>query len=375
MAKAAEKDPAAQTADEAQVEAEHGTNGHAGEVRPEELTQGVGPSAGASVFDENVVEELRKPLDPNRVRRRAGRGRSQFEYLAGHDVKRRANELFGFGNWGYTVKQIAEQEAVPVVKDNGTEGWHVAYMAEVEVQVRGAVPFSDVGYGDGVEYGPAARATARELALKESVTDALKRAFTGFGDQFGLILYAKDDEKKRIDSDRNAESTTAVRQENAARENVPRNITEISQRLGALLGKDEAAEWAREAIVAWAATQGEENVTAWKDLSAAKKNVLGQKLAGVVLDLEDRESETSEDLRMSTDVRKKVAEVFGKRLDGVSLTGPPWRLSPDEGGVQTRAEWVEAEQARIAAEAGAEEDIPFPGGEEPPGMSPTSDAP
>lgn len=153
----------------------------------------------------------------------------------------------------------------------------------------------------------------------------------------------------------------------------PRNEAELFQRLSVLLGTDEAREWLREAVVEWAATQNA-TVERWAELSMNLKNVLGQKLAGVVLDLEDRETKTSEDLRMSTEVREKTAQAFAKRLDGLALHGPPWRLSPDETSFLTRAEYVSQESADTEAasspqaEASADEpvddlDIPFPGGE------------
>ena len=52
----------------------------------------------------NVVKQkLAQPLDPSRVKKREGRGRSQFSYLETHDVKRTMNEIFGFAGWGYTI--------------------------------------------------------------------------------------------------------------------------------------------------------------------------------------------------------------------------------------------------------------------------------
>ena len=295
------------------------------EVRPEELTQGTGPSAAASPLQEEVIAELRKPLAPNRVRRRGGRGGGKFEYLAGHDVKRRANELFGFGNWGYRVLSITEQEMVPVQSESGKEGWHVAYMAEVEVTVRGCLPFSDVGYGDGVEYGPAAKATARELALKESATDALKRAFTGWGDQFGLILYAKADEKKRIDSERNADEAQPVyRQQEAGSDAPPRSWPEIAARMKAVLGNDaeEARYWTEEAL---SAQYGK----TYADMDSGERKVAGQKLAGVVVDLEELSAEVG-DLGFSKEKREQVSRIFAKRFEGIKLVGPPWKIAPDE---------------------------------------------
>lgn len=220
-------------------------NGRNHEVRPEELMSGVGRPATTSAWSQEVIDELAKPLDPNRVRRR-----QQFEYLAGHDVKRRASQIFGFGNWGHRVLKLDELAAVQVNKD-GKEGWHVGYRSVVQVWVRvvdldgrrGDWVTEGVGYGDGVQYTPAARVQACELAIKEAETDGLKRAFTDLGDQFGLILYAKEDEKKRIERDTNTEGATqAVYRQDAPGFPAPRSWAEIVARLR-VFGPDDVMLW------------------------------------------------------------------------------------------------------------------------------------
>lgn len=121
-----------------------------------------------------------------------------------------------------------------------------------------------------------------------------------------------------------------VYKQDAPEAKVPRNEAELFQRMSALLGADEAREWLREAVVKWADTQHRVTVSKYTELSTGLKAVVGQKLAGVVLDLEQRETETGEDLRMSTGVREKTARAFAARLDGLALDGPAWRLDPDE---------------------------------------------
>jgi DNA recombination protein Rad52 len=288
------------------------------EVRPDELTRGTEKGTWQGL-PEQVVDELAKPLDPNRVRRRAGRGGGQFEYLAGHDVKRRANELFGFGNWGYEVVEQVEDEAVEVANDKGKEGWHICYRTVVRVSVRDCIPFSDVGYGDGVEYGPAAKATARELAMKESVTDALKRALTGWGDQFGLILYAKGDEKQRINRERNVgDTTTYVRRDHDP--GVPRTWTEINAWAEPYGGELGWSHWVSQAA---AALYGD---TSWSDLTTAQKTALGRKASGAIVAL--REAHDSSEFPPPE--RATVQAAWAKVMDGTVLDGPEWRMSPSE---------------------------------------------
>lgn len=337
----AESDPAP-TPEEAEAAAAAGEDkgGTEEEVRPEELTAGIGRPVGASAWPEDIVDELRKPLDPNRVRRRSGRGSGQFEYLAGHDVKRRANEIFGFGNWGHTIVEQVEIGAVEVKRDNGGEGWHVAYRCIVRVWVRhegGLYETQGSGYGDGVEYTPAARLTACELALKESETDALKRAFTDLGDQFGLILYAKDDEKKRIDRDSSRDSTrAAVRRDHEP--NVPKNWTEVIQRFDATVGQEGNAEaWLEELVEKHA---GQPSL---RDLAPRKRQEVFQLFASAVLALE-----AEGDLAFVTNQRELIRAALASRFGGISLDGPPWRLGPGEEDRPMKGE-APAEAAAAAA--------------------------
>lgn len=112
-------------------------------------------------------------------------------------MKQKANEVFGFGNWGYGVLELVCLGDEPFVSSSGKTGVRVGYRATVEVWVRtddplsGIVRYSDTGYGDAQEYN-GSTITPHELASKEAVTDAMKRAFTSLGDQFGLCLYDKE---------------------------------------------------------------------------------------------------------------------------------------------------------------------------------------
>ena len=143
------------------------------------------------VIPDIVKQRLEQPLDADRIKQRDGRGGGKFAYLETHDVKRTMNAIFGFDGWGYTIVTQEEITAVEVQKDN-RDGWHVGYRCIVRVHVKGFPDTDGSGYGDAVEYGQAARVTACELALKESESDALKRACTKLGDQLGLGLYEKD---------------------------------------------------------------------------------------------------------------------------------------------------------------------------------------
>lgn len=319
------------TPDEAEVAAAEAKPEERPEVDPAEFTRGTDKPVGTSLaLDEAVVEALRQPLDPNRIRTRKGRGRGQFEYLAGHDVKRRANEIFGFGNWGAEILECVEEALVQVENDAGTKGWHVAYRAHARVTVRGCIPISDVGYGDGVEYGAAAVATARELAMKEAATDAIKRALTQYGDQFGLILYAKTDEKQRIDRDRNVQGARAVETDP-----VPKSWPEINAWAEAY-GEDFG--WREWLVQATDALFGDTKAADRALLNREERSLLGQKAATVIYSLR-KEHEPG---AFPPITREPIQRAWAKVLDGAILTGPPWRMSVEEEHYPTFSEYQEA---------------------------------
>jgi DNA recombination protein Rad52 len=141
------------------------------------------------VVEPEVLEKLAAPLDPARVKYREGRGgRGGQAYLETWDCKATANSVFGFDGWGYTVEELVCIGEETFQGREGKDGYRVGYRATVRVTADGFQDKSDVGYGDSVEY-TGSRITPHELAVKEAVSDALKRALTGFGDQWGNVLY------------------------------------------------------------------------------------------------------------------------------------------------------------------------------------------
>jgi DNA repair and recombination protein RAD52 len=150
-------------------------------------------------FSTETVGKLLEPLDPSVVKsiKRGGRNAS---YITGYQAISEANRLFGFGGWDSTVVDLACVVQPPPGETNyrgdGRDGYLVAYTARVRVSVthadEGVVGqmHEDVGYGEGIEYHNLGQ--AHEGAVKEAVTDALKRALRHWGNAFGLSLYDKD---------------------------------------------------------------------------------------------------------------------------------------------------------------------------------------
>lgn len=141
------------------------------------------PSALKMAFTREQIEMLKKPLDPSRVQRRAGFRGQQFEYLPIHDIIETANRIFSFGGWQREIRRLEK------VYQDETEGvYSVGYLCEYRIRV-GEVIHEDVGFGSSAHQPDLAQ--AHEMAVKGAVSDALKRCFRAFGDQFGLSLYKK----------------------------------------------------------------------------------------------------------------------------------------------------------------------------------------
>lgn len=140
------------------------------------------------MFDKNQLSVLNQELDNNRIKTR-DKGNISLSYIEGHDVIETANKIFGFGNWSYSISKL-EQVSQEQNQNNNTV---ICYKAVVQLLVHNEehskdVSREDVGFGTGVSK---TLSDAHEGAAKEAVTDALKRAFRSFGNQFGNSLYDK----------------------------------------------------------------------------------------------------------------------------------------------------------------------------------------
>lgn len=146
---------------------------------------------------DKVSTELNKKLDPAAVKPAKSFG-PKGDYIEGWHAIAEANRIFGFGEWDQVlrdVKCVSERPRkigkAPAEKD----GWAVSYIASVTVMV-GGVKREDVGAGHGYDIDCG---LAHESAIKEAVTDALKRTLRTFGNPFGLALYDKSRENVGVD--------------------------------------------------------------------------------------------------------------------------------------------------------------------------------
>ena len=149
------------------------------------------------MFDKNQLTILTQELDSNRIKTRE-KGNINLSYIEGFDVIDTANKVFGFGNWSYSISKLDQVSQELNQNQNNV----VCYKAVVQIQIHNTnhtldVNRQDVGFGTGVAKS---LADAHENAGKEAVTDAIKRCFRSFGNQFGNSLYDKTKNHQNQDS-------------------------------------------------------------------------------------------------------------------------------------------------------------------------------
>lgn len=149
------------------------------------------------MFDKNQLTILTQELDSNRIKTRE-KGNINLSYIEGFDVIDTANKVFGFGNWSYLISKLDQVSQELNQNQNNV----VCYKAVVQIQIHNTnhtldVNRQDVGFGTGVAKS---LADAHEGAAKEAVTDAIKRCFRSFGNQFGNSLYDKTKNHQNQDS-------------------------------------------------------------------------------------------------------------------------------------------------------------------------------
>ena len=129
-------------------------------------------------FTKEQVELLKEPILAKNVKERDGNqaGTFQLAYVEGWHVIDEANRIFGFDGWtSETIETnlVAEEQKC------------ISYTAKVRITI-GDVIREGTGAGHG-RFGSLGE--KHESAIKEAETDARKRAFMQFGNQFGLSLY------------------------------------------------------------------------------------------------------------------------------------------------------------------------------------------
>lgn len=140
------------------------------------------------MFNDKQNQALSYELDSSRIKTRS-KNNINLSYVEGHDIIETANKIFGYGNWSYSISKLEHVSQ----ETNQNSNIVICYKAIVNVVVHDLahskhISREDVGFGTGIAKS---LADAHEGAAKESATDAIKRCFRSFGNQFGNSLYDK----------------------------------------------------------------------------------------------------------------------------------------------------------------------------------------
>jgi DNA repair and recombination protein RAD52 len=167
----------------------------------------------------DLISKLNEKMPSSAIQsRQAGGGRS-LSYVSGHYVYSKLNEVLGQGNWYYQINNLQMVHSGLDAKDR-TVTSYIAIVKSVFQLGDKIVYFDEVGYGDGIDASPG---KSHELATKEAVTDAVKRAAKNLGPSFGLALY--DKEQKDVVDDSESDSEQVAAQESETKEVVNKAVT------------------------------------------------------------------------------------------------------------------------------------------------------
>lgn len=142
----------------------------------------------------NIIQTELDTNIPESVIKTRTQGNVTLSYLETWQVIDRMNQVLGQGNWGYQIARMDKVYEGEIEQYSG-KAFTTSYTAQVSMfaTIEGkTVIFTEVGYGDGTDKKSPGK--AHELATKEAVSDALKRAAKNLGRSMGLALYDKTQE-------------------------------------------------------------------------------------------------------------------------------------------------------------------------------------
>jgi hypothetical protein len=153
---------------------------------------------GPTSHTQNQVSRLTAPqlrllhrgLDPKRV----GKDDKNHAHMEAWDIKRYLLRVFGFAGYDTENRELAlvKEIEIPGQGQNAKSRWTVIYRAQVRLIVKD-VQGREIGHWDGEAVGDSYNqpkiGDAHDMAMKTAASQALKRAATNLGDQFGLSLY------------------------------------------------------------------------------------------------------------------------------------------------------------------------------------------
>jgi DNA recombination protein Rad52 len=159
-------------------------------------------------FNPDQKTKLEAPLSRENVKARKQGGRNVSYIEAWHAIAE-ANRIFSFDGW---TRETTHFECIDQreceIGENKVPGWNVTYIAKVRVEAGGIIR-EGCGAGHGIDRN---LGQAHESAIKEAESDAMKRALSTFGWQFGLALYDKE-QLNVVDEPQEPEVTEQMRED------------------------------------------------------------------------------------------------------------------------------------------------------------------
>lgn len=144
------------------------------------------------------IEKLKSPLKKDAIAQRVGGGGMKLDYLESWFIIDQANEIFGYDGWSL------ETHVEPITTEVASDKTMAIYKAKAIISAGGVVR-TGYGVGKGISRNTN---EAHELGIKEAESDAMKRAFRTFGNQFGNCLY--DKEKGGVEKTGNSSAPSVV---------------------------------------------------------------------------------------------------------------------------------------------------------------------
>ncbi len=146
---------------------------------------------------DQIKQELNAKIPKEAITKREGGRGIKLDYLEGHYVINRMNEIFGPEGWSYEVTELRPVHVGEIKNSRGDVVNSASYVATVALYTQfdttsSAKRIVDVGFGNGTDKLDPGK--AHELATKEAVTDGIKRCAKSLGWSMGLALYDKSRE-------------------------------------------------------------------------------------------------------------------------------------------------------------------------------------
>jgi hypothetical protein len=142
-----------------------------------------------SYLNDAQLAQLLQGVNPKRVHRLDG-----MSHMEAYDIRAHLNRVFGFARWSADVVSMEllyerfhenkrKQPAVSV-------GYRAGLRLTVHAPDGGVLAtYTEHAAGSASSFPVSKQADAHDMAIKTSESQALKRAATNLGDQFGLSLY------------------------------------------------------------------------------------------------------------------------------------------------------------------------------------------